>query len=161
MTVLAPMTEPAFAAYLEFAIPDFAKDKVESGQWTPEDALELSRQGYAELLPHGLATPDNFLFTVHDGLSPSGIGMLWFAAQQRGTQRVAFVYDVAIYPEHQRKGHAINAFAALEVEVQKRGLTGIALHVFGQNTGAQALYRKLGFLTTNVNMFKPVADAKA
>ena len=161
MTVLVPMSEPAFAAYLAFAIPDFAKDKVESGQWAPADALELSRQGYAELLPKGLATPDNFLFSVRDGLAPDDIGMLWFAAQQRGAQRVAFVYDVAIHPEHQRKGHASRAFAALEAEVQKCGLSGIALHVFGQNTGAQALYRKLGYLTTNINMFKQLAGANA
>jgi ribosomal protein S18 acetylase RimI-like enzyme len=161
MTILVPMTEPEFSDYLAFAIPDFAKDKIESGQWAPADALELSRKGYAESLPQGLATPDNFLFTVRDGLSPKGIGMLWFAAQQRGTQRVAFVYDVSIDPEHQRKGHASRAFSALEVEVQKRGLAGIALHVFGQNTGAQALYHKLGFVTTNINMFKQLADARA
>ncbi|MEO7104793.1 MAG: GNAT family N-acetyltransferase, partial [Rhodoferax sp.] len=107
------------------------------------------------------ATPDNFLFTVRDGSSPVGIGMLWFAAQQRGAQRIAYVYDVDISPEHQRKGHASRAFVALEAEVQKLGLSGIALHVFGQNAGAQALYRKLGFLTTNINMFKQVAAAQA
>ena len=161
MTILVPMTEPEFAEYLGFAIPDFAKDKVGSGQWAPAEALELSRKVYAESLPQGLGTPDNFLFTVRDGVSPKGIGMLWFAAQQRGTQRVAFVYDVSIDPEHQRKGHASKVFAALEAEVKKRGLAGIALHVFGQNTGAQALYHKLGFVTTNINMFKQLADAKA
>ena len=36
------------------------------------------------------------------------------------------------------------------------GLQGIALHVFGHNTGAQALYGKLGYVPTNINMFKAV-----
>jgi RimJ/RimL family protein N-acetyltransferase len=34
------------------------------------------------------------------------------------------------------------------------GLSGIALHVFGHNHGAQALYAKLGFVATNINLFK-------
>ena len=49
----------------------------------------------------------------------------------------------------------------MEAEVQKRGLAGIALHVFGHNTGAQALYHRLGFVTTNINMFKQLAHARA
>ncbi len=127
MTLLSPMTEAEFAAYLEVAIPDFAHDKVKCGQWEETQSLELSRNAYAESLPQGLSTPDNFLFTVRDGATSEQIGMLWFAAQ-----------------------------------AQKRGLSGIALHVFGQNTGAQALYQKLGYLPTNINMFKPlVTDTPA
>ncbi|QTN26983.1 GNAT family N-acetyltransferase [Rhodoferax sp. AJA081-3] len=162
MTLLTPMGETEFAAYLETAIPDFAQDKVNAGQWAPAESLELSRTSYAESLPQGLATPDNYLFTVRDGATSEQIGMLWFAAQERGGQRIAYVYDVAIDAEHQRKGHASRAFAAMEVEVLKRGLSGIALHVFGQNTGAQAFYQKLGYLPTNINMFKqlPVRAAE-
>lgn len=148
------MTDAEFAAYLAFAIPDFARDKVKAGQWAAAESLELSRKGYAESLPQGLATPDNFLFAVRDDRTSEQIGMLWFGTQARGGQRIAYVYDIAIDAEHQRKGHASRAFAALEVDVQKRGLSGIALHVFGHNTGAQALYQKLGYLTTNINMFK-------
>ncbi len=154
MTLLYPMSESEFAAYLAFAIPDFAQGKVKAGQWAVAESLELSRKAYAESLPQGLATPDNYLFTVRDGATTEPVGMLWFAAQERGGQRIAYVYDVSIDMEHQRKGHASRAFAALEVEVQKRGLSGIALHVFGQNVGAQALYQKLGYLPTNINMFK-------
>ncbi len=155
------MSESEFAAYLAFAIPDFAQDKVQSGQWAADQALELSRGVYAESLPQGLATPDNFLFTVRDGATSEQIGMLWFAAQERGGQRVAFVYDVALEAQHQRKGHASRVFAALELEVRQRGLSGIALHVFGHNSGAQALYQKLGYLPTNINMFKQLGTTAA
>ena len=157
MTLLSPMSEAEFAAYLAFAIADFAQDKVKAGQWAQAESLELSRKVYAESLPQGLTTSDNFLFTVRDGATSEKIGMLWFAAQERGGQRIAFVYDVCIDMEHQRKGHASRAFTALEAEAQKRGLSGIALHVFGQNTGAQALYQKLGYLPTNINMFKQLS----
>lgn len=161
MTQLSPMSESAFADYLAYAIPDFARDKVQAGQWAQDESLELSRAGYADMLPQGLATPDNFFYTLRDGATQADVGMLWFAVQQRAGQRIAYVYDVYVRPEHQRKGHAGRAFVALEVEVRKHGLSGIALHVFGHNAGAQALYRKLGYVTTNINMFKPLASAGA
>jgi ribosomal protein S18 acetylase RimI-like enzyme len=82
------------------------------------------------------------------------VGTLWIAIQARGTQRVAYVYDVVIGPEHRRRGHAERAFKALEQEAVGLGLSGIALHVFGHNHGAQALYAKLGFVATNINLFK-------
>ena len=154
MTMLTPMTEPEFAVYLAKAIPEFAQDKIDAGQWSADEALELSRTGYAEQLPQGLATPDNFFFTVRDATTRADVGMLWFAAQQRAGQHIAYVYDVYIHAEHQRKGHATRAFAALDVLAQQRGLTGHGLHVFGHNAGAQVLYQKLGYGVTNLNMFK-------
>lgn len=161
MTHLSPMTESAFADYLAFAIPDFARDKVQSGQWAEHESLQLSRAGYAEMLPLGLATPDNYFYTVHDGTTQMDIGMVWFAAQVRAGQRIAYVYDVYIRPEHQRKGHASRAFAAMEAQALAIGLTGIGLHVFGHNAGAQALYHKLGYVPTNINMFKRLTTACA
>ena len=156
MTFLSPMTEAEFTAYTEVSIPEFAQEKVQSGQWAQDESLALARKAYADLLPQGLATPDNFFYTVRNSATQAAIGMLWFAVQVRAGQRTAFVYDVSIYAAHQRQGHAKRAFAALEVEVRAHGLSGIGLHVFGHNTGAQALYASLGYAVTNVNMFKPL-----
>jgi hypothetical protein len=44
----------------------------------------------------------------------------------------------------------------LEQEARRRGMVGIALHVFGHNAGAKQLYEQLGFRATNINMFKSV-----
>ncbi|MEO8125162.1 MAG: GNAT family N-acetyltransferase, partial [Burkholderiales bacterium] len=125
-----------------------------------EEAIELSRKEFAELLPQGLATPGNHLYTLRDPATDEAVGHLWIAEQERGGSKVAYVYDVAIRPEHQRKGHATRAFAALEAEVRELKLEGIALHVFGHNRSAQALYAKLGYRPTNIHMFKDIAPAK-
>jgi len=154
-TALRPMTQSEYVEWLKKTIPAYAADKVASGQWSEEESLQLSTKEYEELLPQGLTTPDNFFYTIED--SDSGpVGVLWFAVTTRFNSRVAYVYDVEIPPHQRRKGHAYQAFCALEQEVRRLGLSGIALHVFGHNADAIALYAKLGFRPTNINLFKPV-----
>jgi ribosomal protein S18 acetylase RimI-like enzyme len=162
MPVLARMTEPEYLAYVEESIPAYAADKLASGQWSREESLDLSKKSFDELLPQGRTTPANHFFTILNSESVT-VGMLWIAVQDRAGQQIAYVYDVSIKPEHQRQGHATRAFAALEDEARALGLSGIALHVFGHNPSAQALYTKLGYRTTNINMFKPLerGDAQA
>lgn len=159
MITIVPMTEAAFAEYRAASIPSFASDKIASGQWSEDTALELSRQGFEALLPHGLATPDNYLFELRVDNEPGPVGMLWFAVQDRAGKKIAYVYDVLIHPEHQRKGHGTRVFGALEEMTRAMGLSGIALHVFGHNPGAHALYLRLGFQPTNISMFKPIPPA--
>lgn len=160
MSVLRPMTEPEYLGWLQESIPGYAADKVASGQWSQEAALDLSKKEYEELLPQGLATPDNYLFTIIDSQA-AAVGVLWFAVITKFDARIAFVFDVSVWPERQREGHAFRAFLGLEDEIRRLGLSGIALHVFGHNTPAQALYAKLGFQPTNISLFKPVAPAVA
>lgn len=155
MVTLVPMTDAEYRAFVDEAIPAYAADKVASGQWLPSEALERSKSSLAELLPRGRDTPDHLLFTLVDE-GRVAVGMLWIAAVEQAGQRIAYVYDISVRPEHRRQGHAASAFAALEAKVRELGLSGIALHVFGHNAGAVALYAKLGFQATNINMFKAV-----
>jgi len=160
MSVLRAMTEPEYSAWLAETIPAYAADKVASGQWTEEASLALSKTEYAELLPQGLATSDNHLFSIVDGQAVA-VGVLWFAVKTKFNARIAYVFDITVRPDRQRQGHAYRALLALESEVRSLGLSGIALHVFGHNIAAQALYAKLGFQPTNISLFKPVGASGA
>ena len=148
-SALRPMTASEYAEWVEQSIIGYAADKVASGQWVPEESLELTRKELAELLPLGLETPGNYLYTVVDSQAVA-VGMLWFAVKKKFGADIAYVFDVGIHPERQREGHAARAFRALEDEVRRLGLAGIALHVFGHNDAARALYDKLGFRPTNI-----------
>ncbi len=159
MVALIPMNAEEFAAYVERSIPEFAREKVDSGQWSKEASVELARRGLNELLPRGLATPENFLFTLREAESQENVGMLWFAVQERAGQRIAYVYNILIESQYRRMGYGTRAFESLESEVASRGLGGIALHVFGHNKAARALYAKLGYQPTNINLFKRVPSA--
>jgi ribosomal protein S18 acetylase RimI-like enzyme len=160
MPVLVPMTEPEYLAFVAAAIPGYAADKVAAGQWTAEESLALAKKSFDELLPAGRRTADNHFLTILD-VESVAVGSLWIAVQARAGEPIAYIYDLAIDPAHQRRGHATGALRALEEEVRTLGLAGIALHVFGHNVGAQALYAKLGYEPTNINMYKPVAKAGA
>jgi len=160
VSALRPMTASEYADWFEQSITGYAADKVASGQWTPEESLELARKELAELLPLGLETPGNHLFTVVDSQAVA-VGMLWFGVKKRFGADIAYVFNVSVRPERQREGHAARAFLALEEEVRRRGLSGIALHVFGHNNAARALYDKLGFRPTNISLFKPIDPHRA
>ena len=157
MTTLVPMNDAQFQRYLKVSVPEFAAEKVRSGQWARAEALALARQSLQDSLPQGLDTPDHYVYAMEYGPLSEVVGMVWIAVQQRGDRRVAYIYDVMVDEAHRRQGHATRAFAAIEKQALALGFSGLALHVFGHNLQAHALYVKLGYTTTNINMFKALA----
>lgn len=152
MTELRPMTQAAFEAFLARSVPDYASDKVRAGTWRAEDALQLSQKSHAQLLPQGLATPDNHLFTiVHGGVDA---GNLWLAVQGAGDRALGFVYDLFVAEAFRRRGVATAAMRLLEGEAAHLGLESISLHVFGFNDAARELYAKIGYVVTDIDMSK-------
>ena len=160
-TTLTPVSAETFVHYRAAAVAGYAKENVDSGRWPAGGAIERSLADFAESLPQGVNTPDNYLFEIKAGEDGQSVGYIWFAVVEKNGLRSAFVYDVQIKPEFRRKGHAEAAFNALEPLVLKLGLSSIGLHVFSQNTGAQSLYRKLEYGATSVNMQKHSGRALA
>ena len=152
------MTSAEFAHWRAQSIPAYAADKVRTGRWAEAESLTEAEKELSTLLPQGQETPGHVLFTIE---SEHGhvLGALWVARAERATGPIGYIYDLVIWPEHRRKGHAAEAMQALELEAVALGFTGLALHVFGHNASAQSLYAKLGYLPTNVNMFKPLVAA--
>lgn len=154
------MTDAEFAAWRPGSIRRYAEEKVRSGAWDETSAPARAEAELSKLLPKGLATEDHHLFTVQDA-SGQSVGMLWFARVDRAGTAVAYLYELAIWPEHRRHGHAEAAMRALEGRARESGCVGVALHVFGHNTRARQLYAKLGFEETNVNMYKRLGRTEA
>ena len=148
------MSAAVYVDYVEAAVAGYAEDNVASGRWPAEGALARSRADFDASLPQGLESPDNHLFEIRAAGTGLTVGSIWFAVREEHGLRTAFVYDVEVRPEYRRQGYATAAFQALEPLVRDLGLTSIGLHVFGHNTGAQALYGKLGYEVTGVNMQK-------
>ncbi len=158
MLFLSPMPESAFVEYQSDAIRSYAQEHVQGGKWSAEEAQAESAKVHHDLLPQGVQTKDHYIWTICEQDLGAVVGMLWFANIKKGGKRVAYVYDFKIKPECRRKGYGEEAFTLMEEKVRSLGLTSIALHVFGHNHAAYALYQKLGYIATNINMSKSLLD---
>jgi len=152
---LAPLSEAQYAAWLERVIQEYAEDKIRSGAWLPAEALGRSQAEFQTLLPAGIATPDNHLYSIRNEAGEH-VGVLWLAAVTENGQRFAFVYEVQVFEPYQRRGYAYAGMKLLEAEALALGLGKIALYVFGYNQAALALYQKLGYAITDYSMAKPL-----
>ncbi|MDQ4055158.1 MAG: GNAT family N-acetyltransferase [Actinomycetota bacterium] len=112
---------------------------------SPDVALATAIRQFAELLPDGVRSPDQYPFTALDGDEP--VGTLWLGTERPG----AFIYDVIVRPEHRRKGYGEAIMVAAAQWVEDRGGFAPGLDVFGRNAGARALYDGLGFAVTEEN----------
>ncbi|MBI5564781.1 MAG: N-acetyltransferase [Chloroflexi bacterium] len=156
MVRLVPMTNAEFQVYLALAVDDYAQEHVLAGNWLPEEAHQKSAQEFKHLLPDGVASKDQYLFSIEDTPADLKIGMLWFAVTSKGTHRTAFIYDFIIDEAHRGQGYGRQALAALDGQAAGMGVESISLHVFGHNPTAIALYEKMGYRVTDLHMAKKI-----
>jgi ribosomal protein S18 acetylase RimI-like enzyme len=154
MITLVPITKPDFDAFQERAIVDYAADKVRSGNWHAEEALERSRTEYEQLLPDGPRTKDHFIYSIYHAETGHNIGILWVNIKMDSPHREAFIFDFFIEEPYRGRGYGKQALAALDEKLMELQVESVGLHVFGFNTNAFALYMKAGYEITNINMRK-------
>ena len=149
---LDPMTEEEFAAWLEPTVRVYAQHHVDVGDWSEQDALRFAITEFKVLLPQGVRSDQQHLFTVRPAAGGAGVGMLWIGMKLRAGELDAFVYKVEVDEEHRGKGYGRATMLAGAQRARELGARTMSLHVFGFNTTARALYSSLGFVETNVNM---------
>jgi hypothetical protein len=91
------MTPVEYALWLAHAVEDCADDKVRAGAWPAEAARERSRAEFQKLLPDGLASKDNYLYSIWSDDAPldTPVGALWMAVPP-WKPPLAFVFDFII-----------------------------------------------------------------
>lgn len=154
MIKLQPMTEDDFKEYLDKALIKYANEKVKAGNWTESEALERSKKDYSDILPQGIYTPNQYFYTILNEENTK-VGFIWFAVLANQPEWY-FIYDFEVYEAFRRRGYATQALDELEIIARSHGITMIELHVFGSNTAARELYKKVGFVESNVMMTKKV-----
>ena len=158
MTRLEPMTQERYDVWVEATMREYAAEKVASGNYPQEGSLERARAEFEALLPNGRATEGHEIRSMIDD-GGNAVGYVWFTREVRPVGRVVFIYDIAVDPEHRRKGHAQAALLEVEEYARTNGCLGVMLHVFGSNAGARQLYLRAGYEETNVMMLKRVDTA--
>lgn len=149
MIRLEPLQQEDFDQIIEGEIRDYAAEHVRNGNWPSEGAVERSRKEFATLLPDGLHSKDQYLWSIVDEQDKK-IGMLWVQARDRK----AFIYDFVIDEAFRGKGYGKQALLAMDEKLKSMNVESVGLHVFGDNVGAQELYKKMGFQITGIHMKK-------
>ena len=159
MVQLEPMTETQYQSYLDTAVEDYAQAHLKSGDCAPEDALRLAQEDYQKLLPDGLQSKNNFLFSIHDDALGDNEtnGMVWFAVKAKRVVRSAFIYDLNIREDLRGRGYGRKVMERVEEQAQEMGIDTVGLHVFGYNHAARTLYEKMGYQITGIGMTKTLA----
>ncbi len=148
MITLEPMQQEDFDRVLENEISGYAAEHVRNGNWPEEGSLERSRKEFESLLPQGIHTSNQYLWSLMDG--DRKIGFLWVEVKNGK----AFIYDFLIEEEFRGKGYGKQALAAMDDRLKSMEVEAVGLHVFGDNITAQALYKKMGFEITGIHMQK-------
>jgi RimJ/RimL family protein N-acetyltransferase len=153
---LVPMKENEYLEYAQHSPKEYAEEKVASGNWHADEALERAEQEFRDQLPDGLRTKNHFLFTLLNKDAGQTVGIIWFMLDLNRPIPVAFIFDFMIYESFRRKGYGLQALQAAEKQARDMGAKRIELHVFAFNKAARALYEKAGYQVTNLNMTKQI-----
>ena len=148
MIKLAPLQQEDFERFLEQEIRGYAEDHVRNGNWPEDSALERSRQEFERLLPDGVHTKDQYLWSLVEG--ETKVGVLWVQVRDQK----AFIYDFVIDELFRGKGYGKQALSAMDEQLKSMGVESVSLHVFGDNITAQELYKKMGYQITGIHMKK-------
>lgn len=153
--IFQAMTQEHFDIYLAESIPSYASAKSLDEGYSLEDALELAKLTFTELLPDGLDTKDHYLYLLEvDG---EIVGNLWLCNRVSPSgERFLFIYDIEIKEDFRGMGYSKSALYLTQEKARELGVNSIGLHVFGSNKIARNLYKGFGFVETNIVMKKDV-----
>jgi ribosomal protein S18 acetylase RimI-like enzyme len=154
---LRQLRDDELPEYIEHGRAAYARDMVAQAGLTPEQAQQKAESDWARLLPNGEVAPGHHLFAVEEEESGERVGSLWIAERSSDFEgTAAFVYSIEIDEACRGRGYGKQAMLLAEDEVRARGLSHIALNVFGGNEVARSLYQSLGYVETAVFMRKAV-----
>lgn len=152
MIELRPMTKEDYDFWSLRSRMNYAQSKMKSYGMPREEAVKAANAEFERHLPEGKESKDNFLYAAH--AENSRVGFLWLQVRGQNSRRFAYVCDIVVEPDQRGKGYGKEIMIAAEEAAKQMGLAKVGLHVFGNNEPAIALYRSLGYVTTDLNMEK-------
>jgi ribosomal protein S18 acetylase RimI-like enzyme len=139
-----PMTDDEFAEWLPRLTDRYAGDMVEHAGASAERARAKAVAEIGQLFPGGKPADGQVVFALET--DAGRVGELWFAERDNElTGRALWIYDIHVDEAFRRQGLGRAAMQFVEDEARRRGVSGIALNVFGGNEAARSLYRSLGY----------------
>jgi ribosomal protein S18 acetylase RimI-like enzyme len=155
---IAPMSASEYEAWRTESIASYAEEKTKAGQFPAFRALELAEESFRSLLPLGLSTPNQFLFSAKINGTGASIGSLWLSVKP-DPENSAYIFDIVVSPDVRGQGFGRALLQKAEEFARAKGARTIGLNVFGHNHVARSLYESSGYLVGSLNMRKSLESA--
>ena len=140
---LIDLTADEYAGLRPDLVSGYAQSMAANYGIPPAEAHAEAERQTAALLPDGVDTPGQLL---RKGMVDDvEVGLLWIALSGAPYPAMAWVYEIEVRPGHRSRGYGSAMLLAGEADLADRGVRRVGLHVFGANTGARRLYRRLGY----------------
>ncbi|MFB6711861.1 MULTISPECIES: GNAT family N-acetyltransferase [unclassified Streptomyces] len=136
-----PMTRAEYPEWLASEKVAYADDIVRAGALSREEAVLKSDRDFAELIPEGLATPDNTFLVLEAAGEPIGTGWL----KHGHLPEVTYGYSLYVQEGHRGKGYGRAAMSAGEQATLAAGDSTLMFTVWGGNEVAMNLYTSAGY----------------
>lgn len=151
---MIPMTTSDFERFVDTSSADYVEQCRLTGLPSLATSQPQARENVDALLPQGLATPGHYLMLLQEEESGASVGEIWFGEVEEDGRTSAFLYDLTIDAAYRRRGFGGLALELLLEELRLRDLDSLSLNVFAHNAAAQALYRKAGFVASEITMVR-------
>jgi len=100
---LEKMTKDEFDLWARRSQRGYAQDKVRANRLTQAEADEIAEKDFHRLLPEGLNSKDNFLFSMKNQ-QLKNVGYIWFCIRGAADNRKAFICDIIVEERYRGQG---------------------------------------------------------
>ncbi len=97
------MTEAEYSMWAPRSRREYAADKMKANSLSQQEADKIAEDSFKTLLPEGLKSKDNFLYSVKNE-NQENIGFIWFMIRGNADNRRAFVCDIVIEEPYHGQG---------------------------------------------------------
>jgi ribosomal protein S18 acetylase RimI-like enzyme len=148
---LQPLAPEELSDWLAVTREEYMSQRVASGG-DPSTSALMADERLARLFPGGQPASGQHVYRImrdHDQ-----VGSIWIGEGPDGPSESWWVWSIEVDEIARGRGFGREAMVLAEGEARRYGATRMGLNVFGSNHVARALYERLGYETTAVQMQK-------
>jgi len=149
---LIPKSAEEKQQFIEETIIDYAQGLAKANDLTMEAATERSKEQIEHAFNPQKDTIETKVVTIFEETTGKGVGGIWFVINAEKMK--AHIYQIAVDEKYRGKGYGKAALDKLHDFCKMQNVQKIALSVFGWNTIAFELYKKLGYDIVQIAMLK-------
>ena len=145
---LVPLSDEEYADFAERQVVEYARQNVNAGEWTPEEALQRAREAEADLLADTIRAQGHELFKAVDEAGARA-GWLWIAPAPGflglDPARGRWLSQITVEEALRGRGYGRALLEAMHAYLAAKGVQEVWLRVFNWNEAARRLYAGAGY----------------